>query len=181
MTNLLKQKPILIPIVLQLFALPLLNGQVKPQKEKADVIYKKDSSVLSVKIVEIRPDSVFYKSYWENTGLIFSLPQTDISRLTFEDAFRAIYDIAGAQAVRHPSPNAKYEKEDKIYKKDGSVVSVSIIKSLGDTLMCQSFWSKEGPIFGFFIIFTGDLRRKLTVFYPIETLGCYIAYIVYHT
>jgi hypothetical protein len=145
MTPFLTIKHIIIALTIQLLVLPLLNGQVK--KEKADIIYKKDSSVLSVKITDITPDSVYYKAYWKDSKPIFSIPQTDISHFTFEDAFGTVYDIAEAQAVRHPS-SARHEKADKIYKKDGSVISVSILRSLGDTLMCRSFWSKEGPIFG---------------------------------
>jgi hypothetical protein len=91
MTNLLNQKHILMPIILQLLAIPFLQGQVKTQNSKTDIIYKNDSSVLSVKITDITADSVYYKAYWKNSKSIFSLPQTDISRLTFENAFGTAY------------------------------------------------------------------------------------------
>jgi hypothetical protein len=148
MTNLLKQKFILLSLILQLLALSLLNGQVK--KDNADLIYKKDSSVLSVKIVDIIADSITYKAFWnDNSKLpIFTISKKEVIRMTVKDDFGATYDIVGAQGVKKPSLQTRTTPTDKIYKKDGSVISVKILRSLGDTLICQSYWSKESPVFG---------------------------------
>lgn len=139
-------KHVSIAITIQVF----LFCSQKSHAQTADKIYKTDNSILPVKIVDITNDSISYKAFWKGTQPLFKLSRTEVSRMTFTDVFGAIYDIAGDKAVKRPAPHTRAESADKIYKKDNTVISVGIVKIVGDTIWCQAYWTKESQIFCIF-------------------------------
>lgn len=143
MRNLMNLKHVFILITLQIIVL----CSQKTQAQTADKIYKIDNSVLSVKIVDITADTINYKAFWKGSQPIFQIPRAEVSRISFTDAFGATYDIVGDKAVKRPAPHIKAESADKIYKKDNTVLSVGIVKIVGDTIWCQAYWTKESQIF----------------------------------
>jgi hypothetical protein len=119
------------------------------QAQTADKIYKKDSSILSAKIVKITADSIFYKAYWEgkSTQVVFQMIKSEVYRLVIHDAFGVTYEITEGKAVKKSAPYLTKAKFDKVYKTDGTILSARIVDMARDTIKYQAYWDKKSPIF----------------------------------
>jgi hypothetical protein len=116
-----------ITIFVAIGILCFLSTNAHAQIEKTDKIYKKDSTVMSVKIVNDVNDTIFYQAYWKNNSPIFGLSKTDIDKIVFKSGVSSY-----AQQVKNER-KASINKKKKTFRAFGIIAIFLFILGLSVT------------------------------------------------
>lgn len=115
----------------------------KAQAQKADKIYIIDGSVIAVKVVSTKGDSVFYRAYFASfQKKLFGVPKVRIDRIVYKNDDIEIY---GGKPIKY-MPRDENLKRDIIYRKDGSELSVIVVSTTKDSIYYRPYFKNENKI-----------------------------------
>jgi hypothetical protein len=126
----------------------------KTVAQKGDKIHITDGSIITVKVVSVKGDSVFYRPHFASSQtVLFGLPKTSIDKIIYQNGN---FEFYGGKVVNYPI-QGRQRKTDIIYRKDGSELSVIIVSTTEDSIQYRAAFKDADKIL--FSVSKSDVYR----------------------